>query len=279
MRTLPLLLTACCLVALLRGAPQAFPASGQRTFTNSIGMEFVRIPAGSFNCPPYFSDEPIDVRTFIISKPFYLGKYQVTQAQWKAVMGSNPSKFKGPNNPVEQVSWHDVQEFIKRLNAREGTNRYRLPTDAEWELAARGGTRDIHLFFIPDLEFWSTWDRRDNEDPEVQWPASPHRLAAYAWFKRNSNGTTHPVGRKKPNQYGLYDIYGNVWEWVQDWWGGDVTDREIIDYRGPGSGNSREIRGCDWDSQAKECSSIAVYPADPSERNDGIGFRLALSTK
>jgi formylglycine-generating enzyme required for sulfatase activity len=119
------------------------PAPSGKTYKNSIGMEFVLIPAGSFDkkftVKNEFGEEQAKTR-FIISKPFYLGKYEVTQEQWVAVMGGNPSHFKGRTNPVEQVSWNDAQEFIRRLNAREGHGRYRLPTEMEWELAARGGT-------------------------------------------------------------------------------------------------------------------------------------------
>jgi formylglycine-generating enzyme required for sulfatase activity len=281
MRTI-LLLAAFCLSLLCADTSRALPDAEQKSHTNSIGMEFVLIPAGSFNCLPYYShdEEQVEVRTFIVSKAFYLGKYPVTQEQWKAVMGNNPSRFKGRTNPVENVSWEDAQQFLKRLNAREKHTRYRLPTATEWKLAARGGTRDIHFFFIPDMEFWSLWGAdRDGEGSEAQWGTSPRRLAAYAWFNRNSKGSTHPVGLKKPNQYGLHDIYGNVWEWVQDWWGSvsGKNDREITDYRGPASGGKRVVCGCDWYSRAHECGSDATVVQPPSTRNDGIGFRLALS--
>ena len=279
MRT-TIFLSVFCLSLLFAHVSLALPETEQNTYTNSIGMEFVLIPAGSFNEPPYHSPMlygKVGPRTFIISQPFYLGKYPVTQEQWKAVMGNNPSRFKGRSNPVENISWEDVQEFIRRLNAREKHARYRLPTRTEWELAARGGTRDIQVFFIPDLEFWSAWGR-DTEDVEVHWEESPRRLAAYAWFGENSNGSTQPVGQKKPNQYGLYDIYGNVLEWVQDWWGGDThQDREFTDYHGPVDGNSRWLCGCNWSSQAKRCKSDAGDVAPPSTRDPRMGFRLALS--
>jgi formylglycine-generating enzyme required for sulfatase activity len=140
----------------------------------------------------------------------------VTQEQWAAVMGDNPSQFKGRTNPADNVSWFDAQEFIKRLNAREGTNRYRLPTEAEWELAARGGA-DTRFFFM--------------KDPKTYKEAEP-LLDACAWFAKNSGWTTHPVGQKKPNPYGLYDIYGNVFEWVQDWY----ADKLVVSFTFRGVG-------------------------------------------
>ena len=126
-----------------------------------------------------------------ISQAFYLGKYEVTQAQWKDVMGKNPSGFKGDNRPVEEVSWEDVQEFIRRLNAREQGVTYRLPTEAEWEYAARAGSTTAYSFGDDTLQ-----------------------LGEYAWYWENADGTTHPVGQLKPNAWGLYDMHGNVWEWV-----------------------------------------------------------------
>ena len=168
------------------------------SFHNSIGMEFVLIPSGSFvmGRDPLFEedrDDELPQHKVNISKPFYLGKYQVTQAQWVAVMEDNPSGFKGPANPVEQVSWNDAQEFIKRLNVKEGHNRYRLPTEAEWEYAARAGADTVYFF---------------GNDENI--------LPVYAWFIDNSRKTPHPVGKKRPNAWGLYDVHGNVWEWVQD---------------------------------------------------------------
>src|SRR5262249_25718461 len=155
---------------------------------NTIGMEFVLIPAGTFqmgNNDGYDDDKP--VHTVRISRPFYLGKYEVTQAQWEAMMGNNPSHFKGDaNSPVEQVHWDDVQKFIRRLNAKEGGARYRLPTEAEWEYAARAGTT-------------TSWSFGDDAS----------QLGRYAWCGGNAGWQTHPVGQLQPNAWGLYDMYGN----------------------------------------------------------------------
>ncbi|MDR2574360.1 MAG: formylglycine-generating enzyme family protein [Desulfovibrio sp.] len=265
MRKTSIIFTVLCLPLLFAGTADAFLGIGQKTETNGMGMEFVQIPAGSFfreiNIVNDFNEKLYSPKV-IVSKPFFLGKYEVTQEQWMTVMGNNPSSFKGRKNPVESVSWDDVQEFIKRLNAREGTNRYRLPTEAEWELAARGGT-DTMFFFMKNPETFE----------EVARP-----LGDYAWFLENAGGATHPVGEKKPNPYGLYDIYGNVWEWVQDWYTEKLpTDREITDYRGPAQGSLRVVRGGGWSSLAEYCRSGDRRSNAPVNRDDRMGFRLAFS--
>jgi formylglycine-generating enzyme required for sulfatase activity len=241
--------------------------AADKTFTNSIGMEFVLIPAGSFmmGADKNFEDT-VDNETprhrVSISKPFYLGKYEVTQAQWTAVMGNNPSNFKGRrSNPVEQVSWNDAQAFIKRLNQKEGHNRYRLPTEAEWEYAARAGTTGRYSF---------------GDDAG--------QLGRYAWCGENYNsGSTHPVGQKKPNAWGLYDMHGNVLEWVQDRYG-DYSNSSVTDPTGPSSGSDRVSRGGGWFFNPQGCRTAVRDGVPPDFRRgfpDGLyainGFRLALS--
>jgi formylglycine-generating enzyme required for sulfatase activity len=188
-----------------------------------------------------------------ISTPFYLGNYEVTQGQWQAVMGQNPSQFKGDALlPVENVSWKDVQEFLRRLNAREGGPKYRLPTEAEWEYAARAGTSTAYSF----------------GDSERQ-------LREYAWYDGNSGNKTHPVGQKKPNEWGLYDMQGNVWEWVQDWYGKDsYTSAAVTDPQGPPSGSHRVIRGGSWYYGAGSCRSAYRGHYGPGYRGGHLGFRL-----
>jgi formylglycine-generating enzyme required for sulfatase activity len=234
--------------------------AAEKTYTNGIGMEFVLIPAGSFQMGAdrnfeEASDDETPQHRVTISRPFYLGKTEVTQAQWTAVMGNNPSKFKGRTNPVEQVSWDDVQEFIRRLNRKEGTDKYRLPTEAEWEYAARAGTTSAYSF---------------GDDASY--------LGRYAWYDGNSGDRPHPVGQKPPNAWGLHDMHGNVWEWVQDWYDGNYYGRSpSTDPRGPSSGSSRVYRGGSWIYDAAYCRSANRYSYWPDYRYDNLGFRLALS--
>lgn len=162
---------------------------------NSIGMEFVLIPSGKFNMGSKECDWAKPVHPVKISKPFYIGKYPVTQREWITVMGTNPSYFNGDDRPVERVSWDDVQQFIKKLNEKEDTNKYRLSSEAEWEYACRGGTTTEYSF--GDME---------------------SKLSEYAWYQKNSEYQTQSVGNKKPNPWDLYDMHGNVLEWVQDKW-------------------------------------------------------------
>jgi formylglycine-generating enzyme required for sulfatase activity len=242
--------------------PAGFTSAAEKTYTNSIGMEFVLIPAGEFMMGsdkgknPDVDDLETPQHRVRISKPFYLGKYEVTQAQWEAVMGNNPSEFKGRTNPVEQVYWDDAEEFIRRLNKKEGHNRYRLPTEAEWEYAARAGTTSEYSF---------------GDNAEL--------LKQYAWYLDNSEKKTHPVGQKQPNPWGLYDMHGNVIELVQDWFGEDYYSKSpSSDPRGPSSGDFRMLRGCCWSSNAEHCRSADRSSIAPSEL-DAVGFRLALSPK
>jgi len=214
-------------------------------------MEFVLIPAGEFDMGSGIDNEG-PVHYVKNPKPFYLSKYEVTQKQWREVMGSDPSFFKGDDLPVEQVSWNDVQEFIKKLNEREGAEKYRLPSEAEWEYAARGGNATRYTF----------------EDDEFE-------LDEYGWYHENSNYETHPIGQKKPNSWGLYDMHGNVWEWVQDEWHdsyeGAPTDGSAWE---DGSGASRVIRdGCWFNGPGYWRSALRFY-LDPCARNVDLGFRL-----
>ena len=161
-------------------------------------MTFVLIPAGSFDMGSESGDaDEQPVRSVTINKPFYIGQFEVTQAQWHAVMESDPSQFTDDlNRPVESVSWNDAQEFITKLNAMEPDATYRLPTEAEWEYAARAGSVAAYAF----------------GDDAAQ-------LDAYAWYADNAGNTTHPVGEKQPNAWGVHAMHGGVWEWVQDRYG------------------------------------------------------------
>jgi len=260
------ILAALCLVLACASAAQA--ESWWQTHVNSIGMEFVLISPGSFFLEHEVTDGQGTPRRpkVTISKAFYLGKYPVTQEQWEAVIGSNPSLFKGRSRPVENVSWRDAQEFIRRLGALEQHERYRLPTEMEWEHAARGGT-DSKYFFMEDPRTW--------EEAEIP-------LDAYAWFNKNSQGSTRPVGMKKPNPYGLYDMYGNVWEWVQDRFVVTLPNvLELRDYTGPAPSpwNDRErvFRGGSFGLSGAYSRSGSRRSLTPDYRHNDIGFRLALS--
>jgi formylglycine-generating enzyme required for sulfatase activity len=229
-----------------------------KTLTNSLGMEFIPIPAGSFimgsgaDDPEALEDEKPAHRV-TIGKPFHLGKYEVTQAQWDAVMEENPSRFKGRNNPVEDVSWDEAQEFIRRLNRKEGHGGYRLPTEAEWEYAARAGSTSAYGF--------------GNDAGQ---------LGRYAWYDGNSGKKTHPVGQKEANAWGLHDMHGNVEEWVADWYG-DYSSAPATDPEGPASGSDRVFRGGSWCDAARNCRAAYRLDLTPIFRCVSLGFRLALS--
>ena len=234
-------------------------AERPRELRNSIGMEFVRIEPGTFEMgspsdePGRYDDETLHRVT--LSQPFYLGKYEVTQGQWQAVMGRNPSAYSdcGRNCPVEQVSWKDVERFIEALNLQEGVTVYRLPTEAEWEYAARAGTQTVYHF-----------------------GNAANRLGQYGWYEDNSGGRTHPVGQKRPNAWGLFDMHGNVWEWVHDWYG-DFPRGAVTDPRGPSTGASRVPRGASWGSLARYCRAAYRGRHSPGYRYYYLGVRLARS--
>jgi len=220
------------------------------------GMEFVRVPAGSFDMgsPPEEPGRDLDEgpRHRVEISAFYLGKYEVTQAQWQKVMGKNPSFFKGdPMLPVENVSWNSVQKFIRILNRKTGFD-FRLPTEAEWEYACRAGTRT--LFFSGDDE---------------------KSLGEYAWFNVNSGEETHPVGMLKPNAFGLYDMHGNVSEWVGDGRRGYLS-KPVKDPDGGMPGKKAMHRGGCWLYPARYLRSANRMDVEKDFNTHIIGFRLAI---
>jgi formylglycine-generating enzyme required for sulfatase activity len=223
-------------------------------------MEFVFIPAGAFTMGSPDSNHPYSrnkdekpAHRVMISKPFYMGKYEVTQGQWEAVMGANPSRFKGTRRPVEYVSWKDIQTFIEKLNQQERQSNgvlCHLPTEAQWEYAARAGSTTAYHF---------------GDDPAD--------LYHYDWYAGNAGGTTHPVGRRKPNAWGLYDMYGNVSEWVQDGRRNYKQDA-VTDPQGQTFADAeRVIRGGNWLSQARVARSASRKWFHPSLSLVGVGFR------
>lgn len=245
-----------------------FIASQQsKRITNSLGMEFVYIQPGTFMMGS-LSDEACrnDDETkhqVTLTKGFYMQTTEVTQGQWKAVMGSNPSWFKkcGDDCPVEQVSWHDVQEFINKLNQREGKVIYRLPTEAEWEYAARAGSTTA--FANGDI---SELDCEENIN-----------LNAMGWYKYNSDEKTHPVAQKQPNAWGLFDMHGNVYEWCQD-----RSDVEMEKYStgpvtnptGLSDGRYRVARGGHYFEPAGECRLAHRNRGSSNDYQEFLGFRV-----
>ena len=187
-----------------------------------------------------------------------MGVYEVTNAQWQRVMGSEPSKWKDVDRPVEQVSWEDATEFCRKLSAlaeeRRAGREYRLPTEAEWEYACRAGSTTQYCF-------------GDDES----------KLGEYGLFDKNSGSETHPVGQKKANAWGLFDMHGNVWEWCSDWKEEGYGSKAVSDPQGPSGGSRRVFRGGSWYYTAWNCRSAFRFGVDPSCRYDSLGFRLALS--
>jgi formylglycine-generating enzyme required for sulfatase activity len=219
------------------------------------GIEFVQIQPGEFTmgCSPgdgeCWPPAGSPAHRVYITKAFQMGRYEVTQEQWQAVMGSNPSNFKGVTLPVEQVSWDDVQGFLQRLNARKDGFRYRLPTEAEWEYVARAGTTDTY--------------------------GGASALGDVAWYVDNSDYMTHPVGQKRPNAWGLYDMLGNVWEWCQDWYDGSYYPSSPMENpAGPSwSSFGRIVRGGSWGVGAWVARVPVRSGFEPGYRLSGSGFR------
>jgi formylglycine-generating enzyme required for sulfatase activity len=229
-----------------------------KTFTNSVGMKMVLIPAGEFSMgsPPTergrWKDEgPVHK---VGLDAFYVSQTEVTQRQWEAVMGNNPSNFKGdPNLPVENVSWNDAQKFIARLNQKEGTDTYRLPTEAEWEYACRAGSQE--RFCYGDSE---------------------RKVTHYAWYRGNAGNKTNPVAQKNPNSWGFYDMHGNVWEWVTDRYNPSYyTNSPPKNPTGPANGKSRVVRGGAWNLRRRYLRCATRNWAPPDGWNGKMGFRLA----
>jgi len=255
---------------------------GYSTFTSpTIGAKLVLIPAGKFLIGP--SDKQHEV---VISKDYYMQTTEITQGQWKKVMGSNPSWFDkcGDNCPVERVSWNDAQKFIERLNQRENTNKYRLPTEAEWEYAARAGTNTalytgnyelISENNAPALDPIAWYTGNSCADYEGANPCSNVPNKQYNCEKCGP----HPVAKKQANAWGLYDMLGNVWEWCQDWYG-EYPANSVVDPTGPTVGTHPIIRGGSWSYVARlmNASTTQVssrYGTNKDNDSADIGFRLA----
>ena len=232
--------------------------SGSTSSTVSLSAELnklinnmVYVSGGTFIMGGDESSDQTPTHSVTLSS-YYICKYEVTQALWRAVMGSNPSKFKGDNLPVEQVSWNDCQTFINRLNSYTGRN-FRLPTEAEWEFAARGGNYSRHYKY-----------------------SGSNYIGDVAWYTDNSGNRTHPVGTKQANELGLYDMSGNVWEWCSDWYG-SYSSYSQSNPTGATSGFGRVERGGNWCGLARYCCSSHRSYYAPGNSFDDLGLRLVLS--
>jgi len=224
-------------------------------------FHMIKIRSGIFEmgCGNWTSDCDKDEKPVhnVMVSSFYMSSTEVTQAQWESIMGSNPSRFKGNNLPVESVSWNDVQDFIQKLNTKTGQN-YRLPTEAEWEYAARSGGAST------------------GSANKYKYAGTNSNLSDYAWYDDDSNDKTHPVAQRKPNGLGLYDMSGNVWEWCSDWYDrGYYKSSPKRDPKGARSGSSRVLRGGSWGNLDYECRSLNRSGNYPASKSSYRGFRLA----
>ncbi|VVB96913.1 Hercynine oxygenase [uncultured archaeon] len=248
--------------------PEPTVASTQKKemFSNSVGMEFVQVPAGEFEMGLPIETESKNnfekpLHHVKISKSFLMSKYEVTQKQWRDIMGRNPAYFKvpasfeGDDRPIMMVSWKEVNEFVDMINKKEGTGKYRLPTEAEWEYAARAGTTTIYSF---------------GDDAKA--------IGDYAWYNENSNGMIHPVGQKNPNPWGLYDIHGNVEEWVQDEWHENYEGAPVDGSEWKKGDDKiriiRVFRDGNWNSGAEKCRSAGRDGTSEDTPFNYLGFRL-----
>ncbi|HPE35333.1 MAG TPA: SUMF1/EgtB/PvdO family nonheme iron enzyme, partial [Bacteroidales bacterium] len=238
----------------------SFDVSETKDFTETVAnlnLEMVFVKGGTFTmgCT---SEQESDCNNDekpshqVTISDFYIGKYEVTQKQWREIMGDNPSYFKNCDNcPVEQVSWNDIQKFIEKLNQRTG-KYFRLPTEAEWEFAARGGRQSRGFKY-----------------------AGSNNIGEVAEYDGNNNKSTKPVGGRKANELGIYDMSGNVWEWCSDWYG-SYSSGSQINPQGPSSGSSRVLRGGGWLDGAQDCR-VSYRNGGTPDSHAGYGFRLAIA--
>lgn len=228
--------------------------------------EFILVESGTFMMGE--DNDPDCPSHQVTLSTFYIGKFQVTQKEWLRVMGNNPSKYKGDNLPVDSVSWYDVLEYCNKRSLDEDltpcylidgneticnwlADGYRLPTEAEWEFAARGGNQSQHFEF-----------------------AGSNILGEVAWYAANSREKTHAVGTKKPNELGIYDMSGNVWEWCWDWWSNTYVTSPQFDPKGISTGTYRVHRGGGWSGNEARCKITRRFDSGPDGSLDRIGFRL-----
>ena len=233
--------------------PDSQPGEVQTVTVNGVSFRMITVEGGSFQMGSTDGDDDEMPVHEVSLNSFAIGQTEVTQELWQAVMESNPSNFTGNKRPVEKVSWNQCQTFISKLNQLTGKN-FRLPTEAEWEYAARGGNKSKGF----------TYSGSNNIDD-------------VAWYKSNSNNATHDVGTKAPNELGIYDMSGNVYEWCQDWYGENYYSKSVVNNpTGATSSNSRVLRGGSWADDSKDCRNTYRYDYAPTYDFFFIGLRLAL---
>jgi len=246
-------------------ASESAPASPKEIATQS-GVQMILLPGGTFTMGQEGGEVDESPHAATLS-PFAIDKFEVTQQEYEQVMGSNPSKVKNPKNPVEQIRWSDAVRYCNERSRREGldpaydlktwacrfeASGYRLPTEAEWEYAARAGATTMYSYGDTDGE-----------------------LVRHAWFKANSGGKPHPVGQRKPNAWGLYDMHGNVWEWCTDFYKVDYySAAPAQDPKGPGSGDKKVLRGGCWNSSPDACRLAYRYNENPAYTDACFGYDI-----
>ncbi len=254
-RRLPLYAGIAAVAILLAAAGAWFIMRDSATFADPLfpKSDFAWIGPGTFEMGSLSTEAGHDsdetVHTVTLTQGFWMGRFEVTQAQWETVMGTNPSFFKGGELPVEQVSWNEVQTFLDKLNAEYGSN-FRLPTEAEWEYACRAGERSAYTF---------------GNDPAM--------LGNYAWYGANSRSRSKRVGLKEANAWGIYDMHGNVLEWVADW-ADPYPNQDVTDPKGPAQGELRVARGGSWYVGPENCRSADRSASVPEDRGGDLGFRI-----
>ena len=244
------------LIALITAAVKKRRLRADQEFTvNGVSFTMVYVKAGSFYMGSDENSDEKPIHQVTLTQDYYIGRYPVTQELWRAVMGTDAlCHFKGDKLPVEMVSWEECQVFVRRLSLLTGRD-FRLPTEAQWEFATRGGVKSQGYRY-----------------------AGSNNLDEVAWYTDNSGGCTHEVGIKQPNELGIYDMSGNVWEWCQDWHSSSYpTASPVTDPKGSSSGSSRVCRGGGWGHNAVNCRAARRNYNTPSCRYYNVGFRLALS--
>lgn len=284
--------------------------TGPKEIANVIGMKLAPIPKGSFTMGAHASElgaKPEEKQHKVtISKGFYMGTYEVTQEQYQRVMDTNPSAFQGErlienlelvkkmeegivghNHPVEAVSWNDAVEFCKRLSElpeeKQAGRIYRLPTEAEWEYAARAGSQTAFccgnsVDYFQQFAWFGDNSGQNPVNSAAIYKESEGNLVKYVEELTRNKNTTHPVGQKKPNAWGLFDMHGNVWEWCSDWHG-DYPSRDVIDPTGANVGKERIHRGGCFLLEAAKCRSAKRNWDDPSQAFFYVGFRVVMEQR